>query len=164
MIALRIAVYPGSFDPITCGHLDIIRRSCKMYDKVIVGVLNNAAKTPLFSVADRIDFIKRCVKDLDNCEVSHFDGLLVDFVRSCNSTTVIRGLRAISDFEYEFQIALLNKKLAPEIETVFMVTNLNCLYVSSSIVKEICRYGGDTDGLIPEEILDEVKSRIKKEC
>ncbi len=164
MTSLKIAVYPGSFDPITCGHLDIIKRSCKVFDKVIVAVLNNASKKPLFSVSDRMEMISRCVKDLPNCEVDSFDGLLVDFAKKKNADTVIRGLRAISDFEYEFQMALLNKQLNPEIETMFMVTGLNCLYISSSVVKEICRYGGDTEGLIPNEIVNDVKHKIAKEC
>ncbi len=164
MTALKIAVYPGSFDPITCGHLDIIKRSCKVFDKVIVAVLNNAAKHPLFSVSERISLISRCTKDLPNCEVDSFDGLLVDFVKEKNADTVIRGLRAISDFEYEFQMALLNKKLNPEIETLFMVTNVNCLYISSSVVKEICHFGGNTQGLIPDEIIEDVKYKIEKEC
>ena len=164
MTSLRIAVYPGSFDPITCGHLDIIKRSCKLFDKVIVAVLNNSAKHPLFSVAERIDLISRCTNGLPNCEVDSFDGLLVDFVMKKNACTIIRGLRAISDFEYEFQMALLNKKLNPEIETMFMVTNLNCLYISSSVVKEICLYGGNTQGLIPDEIINDVKYKMEKEC
>jgi len=161
---MKIAVYPGSFDPVTCGHLDIIKRSAALFDKVIVAVLNNSQKTPLFTVEERIDFIKKCTKDIPNCEVCSFCGLLVDFVKQSGAQAVIRGLRAISDFEYEFQMALLNKKLSPDIETVFMVTNLNCLYISSSVVKEICRYGGNTDGLIPEEIIMDIKDKIEKEC
>ena len=114
MRALKIAVYPGSFDPVTCGHLDIIKRSCKLFDKVIVAVLNNSSKSPLFSVDERVELINKCIADLPNCEVQSFGGLLVDFVKNSGAHTVIRGLRAISDFEYEFQMALLNKKLAPE--------------------------------------------------
>lgn len=162
MRALKIAVYPGSFDPITCGHLDIIKRSCKLFDKVIVAVLNNSKKTPLFSVSDRIELIKKCTKDIPNCEVQSFDGLLVDFVEQSGAHAIVKGLRAISDFEYEFQMAMLNKKLAPDVETVFMVTNLNCLYISSSVVKEICRYGGNTEGLIPEEIIKDITDKIEK--
>jgi pantetheine-phosphate adenylyltransferase len=162
VIALKIAVYPGSFDPITCGHLDIIKRSCKLFDKVIVAVLDNSQKTPLFSVAERIQLIKKCTKEIPNCEVESFGGLLVDFVKQSKAHTVIRGLRAISDFEYEFQMAMLNKKLAPDVETVFMVTNLNCLYISSSVVKEICRFGGNADGLIPEEIIKDITDKIEK--
>jgi len=154
---LKIAIYPGSFDPITCGHLDIIKRSCKVFDKVIVAVLNNGSKKPMFSVSERMQLINRCIKDLPNCEVDSFDGLLMDYAKKKNADTVIRGLRAMSDFEYEFQMALLNKKLNPDIETMFMVTSLNCLYMSSSVVKEICLYGGNTQGLVPEEIIEDVK-------
>ncbi len=161
---MKIAIYPGSFDPITCGHLDIIKRSCKVFDKVIVAVLNNGSKKPMFSVLERMQLINRCIKDLPNCEVDSFDGLLMDYAKKKNADTVIRGLRAISDFEYEFQMALLNKKLNPDIETMFMVTNLNCLYISSSVVKEICLYGGNTQGLVPEEIIEDVKYKIEKEC
>lgn len=164
MIDLKIAVYPGSFDPITCGHLDIIKRSCKLFDKVIVAVLNNSSKSPLFSVEERVELIKKCTSSIPNCEVQSFSGLLVDFVKQSGADTVVRGLRAISDFEYEFQMSLLNKKLAPDIETVFMVTDLNCLYISSSVVKEICHYGGSADGLIPNEIINDIKYKIEKEC
>lgn len=164
MRALKIAIYPGSFDPITCGHLDIIKRSCKLFDKVIVAVLNNSSKSPLFSVDERVELINKCIGGLPNCEVQSFSGLLVDFVKKSGAHTVIRGLRAISDFEYEFQMALLNKKLSPEVETVFMVTNLNCLYISSSVVKEICHFGGNADGLIPNEIINDIKDKIEKEC
>ncbi len=162
MRALKTAVYPGSFDPITCGHLDIIKRSCKLFDKVIVAVLDNSQKTPLFSVSERMELIKKCTKDIPNCEVQSFGGLLVDFVKQSGAHTVIRGLRAISDFEYEFQMAMLNKKLAPNVETLFMVTNLNCLYISSSVVKEICRYGGNTEGLLPQEIIKDIIDKIEK--
>ncbi len=164
MTPVKVAVYPGSFDPITCGHLDIIQRSCKVFDKVIVAVLNNSAKRPLFTVKERMDMISACTKNLPNCCVDSFEGLLVDFAKKNNAGTIIRGLRAISDFEYEFQMALLNKKLNPEVETVFMVTNLNCLYISSSVVKEICSYGGNTQGLIPDEIINDVKYKMEKEC
>ena len=164
MRALKIAVYPGSFDPVTCGHLDIIKRSCGLFDKVIVAVLNNTQKSPLFSVNERVELIKKCTKDIPNCEVKSFSGLLVDFVHQSGATSVVRGLRAISDFEYEFQMALLNKKLAPDVETVFMVTNLNCLYISSSVVKEICSFGGNAEGLIPSEIINDIKDKFEKEC
>ena len=162
MKTLKIAVYPGSFDPVTCGHLDIIKRSCKLFDKVIVAVLKNTQKSPLFTEEERVEYIKKCTKDIPNCEVQTFSGLLVDFVKSSGASTVIRGLRAISDFEYEFQMALLNKKLSPDVETIFMVTNLNCLYISSSVVKEICRFGGNADGLIPDEIIKDITDKIEK--
>jgi pantetheine-phosphate adenylyltransferase len=118
----------------------------------------------MFSADERVEFIKKCTGDIENCEVMSFGGLLVDFVHEVGAQSVVRGLRAISDFEYEFQMALLNKKLAPDIETVFMVTNLNCLYISSSVVKEICRFGGNSEGLIPDEIIKDIKDKIEKEC
>ena len=164
MTKLKIAIYPGSFDPVTCGHLDIIKRSAKVFDKVIIAVLNNTSKHPLFTVEERMAFLKRCVVDIPNCEIDSFGGLLMDYAKQKDATTVIRGLRAVSDFEYEFQMALLNKQLNPEIETMFMITNINCLYISSSVVKEICQYGGDAKGLIPEEIINDVKYKIEKEC
>ncbi len=164
MTDLNIAIYPGSFDPVTCGHLDIIKRSANVFDKVIIAVLNNSSKNPLFTVHERMELLNRCVKSVPNCEVDSFDGLLMDYAKQKGASTVIRGLRAVSDFEYEFQMALLNKKLNPEIETMFMITNLNCLYISSSVVKEICRYGGETEGLIPDEIINDVKYKIEKEC
>lgn len=159
---MKIAVYPGSFDPITCGHLDIIRRSSVMFDEVIIAVLNNSAKTPLFSAEERVRLIEKSIADLPNCRAVYFSGLLVDFVRQQGATAVIKGLRAISDFEYEFQMALLNKKLNPNIETLFMCTNANYSYISSSIVKEIAGLGGDFSDLLPKEIYEDVKQKIKK--
>ena len=159
---MKIAVYPGSFDPITCGHLDIIRRSSVMFDEVIIAVLNNSAKTPLFSAEERVRLIEKSIADLPNCRAVYFSGLLVDFVQQQAATAVIKGLRAISDFEYEFQMALLNKKLNPNIETLFMCTNANYSYISSSIVKEIAGLGGDFSDLLPKEIYEDVKQKIKK--
>ncbi|MBE7034912.1 MAG: pantetheine-phosphate adenylyltransferase [Ruminococcaceae bacterium] len=159
---MSIAVYPGSFDPITCGHLDIIRRSAALFDEVVVAVLKNSAKKPLFSAEERVRLIEKSVSDIPNCRVIHFDGLLVDCVKALNARVIIKGLRAISDFEYEFQMAQLNKKLNPEIETFFMVTNANYSYISSSIVKEIAHLGGDFSDLLPKEIYNDVKEKIKK--
>lgn len=159
---MKIAVYPGSFDPITCGHLDIIRRSSTMFDEVIIAVLNNSAKTPLFSAEERVRLIEKSITDLPNCRAVYFSGLLVDFVQQQGATAVIKGLRAISDFEYEFQMALLNKKLNPDIETLFMCTNANYSYISSSIVKEIAGLGGDFADLLPKEIYEDVKQKIEK--
>ena len=159
---MSIAIYPGSFDPITNGHLDIITRLSKIYDEVIVGVLNNSAKTPLFTATERIELIEKCVKDLGNVYAEHFDGLLVDFAKLKNVTTIVKGLRATSDFESEFQMALLNKKLNPDIETLFMISSENHMYISSSIVKEIARLGGALDGLVPDEIADDLKLKIEK--
>lgn len=156
---MKIAVYPGSFDPVTCGHLDIIKRSCELFDKVIVAVLNNTQKSPLFSVDERVELIKKCTKDIPNCEVKSFSGLLVDFVHQSGANIVIRGLRAISDFEYEFQMALMNHKLSRDIETLFMMTSAKYQYLSSSIVKEVARHGGCLDGLVPDDMKEAI---IKK--
>lgn len=160
---MSIAVYPGSFDPITCGHLDIIKRGSGLFDEVIIAVLNNSAKNPLFTAEERVELINKSIADIPNCRAVFFDGLLVDFVKEQGADVVIKGLRAISDFEYEFQMALLNKKLNPEIETFFMVTNANYSYISSSIVKEIARLGGDFSDLLPKEIYNDVKQKIKKD-
>lgn len=159
---MSIAVYPGSFDPITCGHLDIIRRSSQLYDEVIIAVLNNSTKKPLFSAQERVQLIEKSIASIPNCRVIYFDGLLVDFVTQQGASVIIKGLRAISDFEYEFQMALLNKKLNPNIETLFMVTNANYSYISSSIVKEIANLGGNFKELVPEEIYEDVKQKIEK--
>ncbi len=159
---MTTVVYPGSFDPITCGHLDIIKRASKQFDKVIVAVLNNSSKKPLFSAQERVELIEKSIADLPNCSAERFDGLLVDFARQKNASAVVKGLRAITDFEYEFQMALLNKKMEPEIETIFMVTNANYSYISSSIVKEIASLGGDFCDLVPAEIYEDVKLKIKE--
>lgn len=159
---MTTAVYPGSFDPITCGHLDIIRRASEQFDHVIIAVLNNTAKKPMFSAEQRVELIRKSICDLPNCSAEYFDGLLVDFVRRKNAKTVIKGLRAISDFEYEFQMALLNKKMEPDIETLFMVTNANYSYISSSIVKEIASLNGDFRDLVPAEIYNDVKLKMKE--
>lgn len=153
-----ICVYPGSFDPLTNGHLDIISRAAKICDKLIVAVGSNEGKRPAFSVDERIEFIKHVLEGQPNIEVTNFSGLLVDFLRKMGAKTIIKGLRAMSDFEYEFQMALLNKNLDPDIETLFMMTSVNYSYLSSSAVKEIAKNGGSIDGLVP----DCLKERIIK--
>lgn len=160
---MNVAVYPGSFDPITNGHLDIIRRAAKLYDKVIVGVLTNSAKQPMFSKSQRADFIRKSTADIDNIEVSFFDGLLVDFLKRENAKVIVKGLRATSDFEYEFQMALVNKQLCPDVETVFLSSSERFTYLSSSIVREIGKLGGDISVFVPPEILDEVNAAMCKE-
>lgn len=158
---MRKAVYPGSFDPVTFGHLDIIERSAKMSEYLIIGVLNNNLKTPLFSVEERVNMLKSLTKDLPNVEVKAFAGLLVDFVQANEADAVIRGLRAVTDFEYELQMAQINRVMAPEVDTVFLTTNLKYSYLSSSIVKEIAAYGGDLGEFLPAGIVDRVKKKMK---
>ena len=143
----KIAVYPGSFDPITFGHLDIINRGLRIFDQVIVAVAANSAKNALFSIEERIDLIRRVV--CDRTKVDTFDGLLVDYVLSQKATVIIRGLRAVSDFEYEFQIAQMNRSISQEVETLFMMTSVPYSYLSSSIVKEVSSLNGPVDGLVP---------------
>ncbi len=159
---MRIAVYPGSFDPLTYGHLDIIQRSSQVFDKVIVAVVKNRSKKPLFSVEERMDFIKRCISDLPNVEVDHFDGLLVNFVIDKGAQVIVKGLRAMSDFEYEFQMALLNRKLQPEVETMFLMTDHKYSYLSSSMVKEIAGLGGSIQDLVPENILQDILDKYSE--
>ena len=158
---MKIAIYPGSFDPITNGHLDIIKRASKLYDKVIVGVLSNGGKIPLFSSDERVDMIKHVTRDLSNVDCESFDGLLVDFLKSHKATVIVKGLRTVADFEYEFQMALLNKALNPEYETMFMMTNSKFSYISSSMVKEVAKFGGQLDGLVPEYIAEKVKLKYQ---
>lgn len=158
----RIAVYPGSFDPVTNGHIDIIRRSSRTFDKVYVAVLVNSAKTPMFSIEQRMEWIKRITKNLDNVEVDTFSGLLVDYMKEKSANIIIKGLRAVSDFEYEFQMALMNHKLSKEIETLFMMTSAKYQYLSSSIVKEVARHGGCLDGLVPDDMKDDIIAAAMK--
>ena len=158
---MRTAVYPGSFDPITNGHLDIIERASRIYDKVVVGVLNNSSKKPLFSVEERMELIKDVTAHISNVEVDSFKGLLVDFVKSKEASVIVKGLRTVADFEYEFQMALLNKALNPEYETVFLMTDTKYSYISSSMVKELAGFNGDLTGLVPCEIIEKIKQKYK---
>ena len=158
---MRICVYPGSFDPITCGHMDIIERIVDMFDRVVIGVLQNREKQPLFSLDERLGYIRRCTPGYENVEVEAFDGLLVDFARANKALYIVRGLRAVSDFEFEFQMASMNKKLYPEAETVFLMTNTKYSFLSSSMVREVGRWGGCLRGLVPGEILPDLMKRLK---
>lgn len=159
---MKIAVYPGSFDPVTNGHLDIIKRAAKTFDKVYVAILTNSAKSPAFSLSQRIDWLKRATKELGNVEIDSFSGLLVNYANEKNASIIIKGLRAVSDFEYEFQMALTNRALSPNIETMFLMTNGKYSYLSSSIVKEIARLGGSLNGLVPDFMIEEVTNEITK--
>lgn len=160
---MKIAVYPGSFDPITYGHIDIIQRAAVMFDRVVVTVMNNSAKTSLFSADERVKMIKEATKDLGNVEVDSFDGLMIDYCKRKEIHTVLRGLRAITDFEYELQIAQTNRELSHNnVDTVFLTTNLRYSYLSSSTVKEIVSYGGDVSALVPEIVLENLHEKFGK--
>ncbi len=158
---MRAAVYPGSFDPITNGHLDVIKRSAGLFDLLIVAVAKNYSKKPAFSVEERIDMIKKVTHDIPNVVVDHFEGLLVEYAASKNAGVIIKGLRAVSDFEYEFQMALMNKKLKPDIETLFIMTDHKYSYLSSSMVKEVASLGGSIEGLVPDEIIFDIINKYR---
>ena len=159
----RVALYPGSFDPLTNGHLDILSRARRLADRVVVAILENDSKTPLFSVAERMEMIREIVGDDPATPVRSFSGLLVDFARDMGATLIVRGLRAVSDYEYELQMALMNRRLTPSIETVFLMAKEEYSYVSSRLVKEVARLGGDVTGLVPEAIRLRLVERVGKE-
>ena len=154
------AIYPGSFDPVTLGHLDIIERTSKMFDRVIIGVLNNKSKSPLFSVEERVNIIKEVTSSLPNVEVQSFEGLLIDFVRKNDARVIVRGLRAITDFEYELQMAQTNRVIAPEVDTIFLTTNLRYSYLSSSIVKEIAEFDGEISAFLHPAVAEKVREKL----
>lgn len=156
----RTAIYAGSFDPITRGHEDLIRRSLGFVDRLIVAVATNVSKQPLFTLEERASFIRDAVGDDARIEVRHFDGLLVDFAREVGARLFIRGLRAVSDFEYEFQMALMNRHLSPDLETVFMVPSLETTYISASLVREVARFGGELDGLVHPRVAEVMRARF----
>ncbi len=157
----RTAVYPGSFDPITKGHEDLIHRSLGFVDRIVVGVAVNVAKQPLFSFEERVALIRECVPD-KRVEVQSFDGLLVDFAKKVGATVIVRGLRAVSDFEYEFQMALMNRNLGPHIETIFLVPAFDLTYLSSSLVREVARFGGDVSALVSPAVQQALKRKFAK--
>ena len=154
-------IYPGSFDPVTYGHLDIIKRSAEMVDELVVGVLNNKAKTPLFSVEERVKMLNELTRDMTNVIVVPFDGLLVEFAKKMDACMIVRGLRAITDFEYELQMAQTNHKLEPSVETIFLTTNLQYSYLSSTTVKEVAAFGGDISQFVPDYIEQKVWGQMK---
>ena len=153
---MKIAIYPGSFDPITNGHVDILKRAAAVFDKVIIAVSVNSQKVPLFSIEERVELAQKIFSDYNNVEVATFTGLLAEYAKTVGAKTIIKGLRAVSDFEYEFQMAHMNKKINPDVETMFMMSNQKYSYLSSSIVKEVGKLGGDLTDLVPEQIIDEI--------
>ena len=158
---MRTAVYPGSFDPVTLGHYDIIERTAKMVDKLIIGVLNNKAKCPLFSAQERVNMLKEVTASLHNVEIQSFEGLLIDFVRGSHADIVVRGLRAITDFEYELQMAQTNRKLYPLLDTMFLATSLEYSYLSSTTVKEVAFFDGDIREFVPESVITKVQEKVQ---
>lgn len=160
---MKIAVYPGSFDPVTNGHVDVIERAAKLFGKVIVAAIRNPDKLPFFSLRERCQMLKECLGHLPNVKVASFDGLLVDYAKKVKAAALLRGLRAVSDFDYEFQMALTNRKMAPEIETFFLMTDYKYSYLSSSFVKQIARLGGNLSGLVPTTVALRLKRRKKGE-
>ncbi|AEF17406.1 Phosphopantetheine adenylyltransferase [Thermoanaerobacterium xylanolyticum LX-11] len=158
---MNIAVYPGSFDPVTNGHLDVIKRAAKVFDKLIVAVLVNPSKTPMFSLEERVEMLKEVTADIENVEIDSFSGLLIEYLEKVNSKIIVKGLRMVSDFEYEFQMALINKKLNPEVETIFFMTSNKYGYLSSSIVKEVARFGGFLSDLVPDSVIEKILQKIK---
>lgn len=156
------AIYPGSFDPVTLGHLDIIKRSAGLVDELIVGVLNNNAKSPLFSVEERVRMLEEVTKDMENVTIMPFAGLLVDFAKQTGARAVVRGLRAITDFEYELQMSQMNHKLDENVETIFLTTSLEYSYLSSSTVKEVAAFGGDVTQFVPESVVEKIHDKMIK--
>lgn len=156
---MKNAIYPGSFDPVTYGHIDIIRRAADIFDSLTVSVLNNKVKTPLFSVEERVNILEKVTKDIPNVSVACYEGLLVDYCKRNNAGVIIRGLRAITDFEYELQLAQTNRKLGEDVDTIFLTTSLEYAYLSSSTVKEVASFGGDISKFVPPFIADLVYDR-----
>lgn len=159
---MAIAIYPGSFDPVTYGHLDVIQRAAKLFDEVTVGVLNNSAKSPLFSVQERVNILEKVTQDIPNLKIKSFSGLSVHFAKECNAKVIVRGLRAITDFEYELQLAQTNRILDKDIDTMFLTTSLEYAYLSSSTVKEAACFGADISKFLPQYALEKVLEKYRK--
>jgi pantetheine-phosphate adenylyltransferase len=153
------AIYPGSFDPLTNGHLDLIARAAKIFDHLVVAILRNSSKNPLFTVEERVAMLSEGIAEFDNVSISTFDGLLVEFAREQRAHAVVRGIRAISDYEYEFQMALMNRRLSPDVETIFLMPDAKYSFVSSRLVKEVFELGGSIDGLVPKFVIDRLKDK-----
>jgi len=158
----RIAIYPGSFDPVTNGHLDIVERGLKIFDKIIVAILYNPGKEGLFTVGERIEMLKASLKRFPNVEIDTFDGLLVEYAKKRKAQCILRGLRALSDFEYEFQMALMNRKLNRDVQTVFLMTGMRWIYTSSSIIKEAAQFGGKINGMVPPLVQRKIKEKFAR--
>jgi pantetheine-phosphate adenylyltransferase len=154
------AIYPGSFDPLTNGHLDLVARGARLFDHLVVAILKNSEKSPLFSVAERIDMLTEAVQPFGNVSVATFDGLLVDFVVQQHAQAIVRGVRAISDYEFELQMALMNRRLVPQVETVFLMADEKYSYVSSRLIKNVFELGGSVEGLVPEKVIARLKARV----
>lgn len=156
------AIYPGSFDPVTLGHVDIIRRASQTVTELVVGVLNNGGKNPLFSIEERVEMLKEVTKDIPNVTVMSYSGLLVNVAKETQSTLIVRGLRAISDFDYELQMAQTNRKLNPDVETMFLATSLEYAYLSSTTVKEVAFFDGDISEFVPEPVIEKVQEKVRE--
>jgi len=159
----KVVIYPGSFDPVTNGHIDIVERGLKLFDKLIVSILYNPNKKYLFALEERMEMLKDCLKKFKNVEIDSFDGLLVDYAASRKAHAILRGLRAMSDFEYEFQMALMNRRLNREIQTVFLMPGLRRIFTSSTIIKEIVQFGGNIDGMVPALVKKKLKKKFALE-
>ncbi len=159
---MKRVIYPGTFDPVTNGHIDIIDRARELFDEVVVTIAKNPSKTNLFSVAERLDMLKECVKDFENVKVDSFNGLVVDHAREIGAIGMIRGLRAVSDFEYEFQMALMNRKLAEEIKIIFLMPHENYTYLNSTIIRNLAQFGGDPNGFVPKYVANKLEEKFKQ--